>query len=152
MSKIVLASPAPLFDRLLGTGDGSVVEPRLDSAGLKMSLGREISQLFSTKSRLTLAEFMATEVTVLDYGVPDFTALSPSANADMVLMSEVIAKALQAFEPRLSQVGVTLTTDKSSASSAHAAIIAAVTLSGQALRVDFDLAFSASGALTLQPG
>ena len=152
MSQVVLASPSLLFDRLLGAGDGAVIGPRLDSVALKMSLLREVGQLFSTKSRLTLGEFMGDEVTVLDYGLPDFSALSPISQSDMDLMTEVITKALRCFEPRLRQVGVTLTAEKSSARVAHAAILGAVSLSGQALRVNFDLAFSASGTLTLGLG
>jgi len=151
MSTISLASRAPLFDRLLGVGDGFEVEQRMDSSGLRISLARDISQLFSTRSRLTLAEFIRGDVTVLDYGLPDLCAMSPNSQSDMDLMTEVIIKALQCFEPRLRQVGVTLTPEKSVPSAAHASIIAAVILSGQALRVNFDIAFSASGALTLQP-
>jgi len=93
---------------------------------------------------------MQGDITVLDYGLPDFCALSPNSRPDMDLMTETIAKALQHFEPRLSHVAVTLGTENNSETAAHAAIVAAVTLNGRALRVNFDLAFGASGALALQ--
>lgn len=151
MSKLVFACSAPLFDRLLGPDDGSYFEPKLDSLGLKKSLARELAQLFSTKSRLTLAQFQSSELTVLDYGLPDFTALSPTSPNDTTLMAEVMTKCLEKFEPRLSMVLVNVKPDTTSKTSAHASIAAAVTIGRQAVRVDFDLAFTPSGGMRLQP-
>jgi len=151
MSKLVFACSAPLFDRLLGPDDGSSCEPKLDPIGLKKSLAREMAQLFSTKSRLTLAQYQSRELTVLDYGLPDFTALSPDSDSDTTLMSEVVTKCLDKFEPRLSMVLVKVSPDTYSKTSAHASVAAAVMIGRQALRVDFDLAFTPSGGMRLQP-
>jgi len=151
LSKLFLSSATPYFDRLLGLWDGLQVDKTLDAAGLRASLARDIAQLFSTKSRLTIKEFMELEISVLDYGLPDFSALSPNSQSDMDLMSETIAKAFECFEPRLREVVLTLTTESRDSCSVNVAIVAAVTLNGRACRVNFDLAYAASGILTLQP-
>jgi type VI secretion system protein ImpF len=151
MSKLVFACSAPFFDRLLGPDGGSNFEPKLDSVGLKESLAREMAQLFSTKSRLTLDEYQGTDLTVLDYGLPDFTALSPSSEKDTTMMAEVVSKCLEKFEPRLSMVHVTVKPVTSKTTTTHASVVAAVTIGRQALRVDFDLAFTPSGGMRLQP-
>jgi type VI secretion system lysozyme-like protein len=151
MSKLVYASLAPLFDRLLGSDVGTDNDAKLDSVGLKESLAREMGQLFSTKSRLTLQEYLAGELTVLDYGLPDFTALSPASEKDTTLMSEAMTKCLENFEPRLSLVLVTARSDEFSNTTAHATVMASVTIGRQALRVDFDLAFTPSEGMRLLP-
>lgn len=151
MSKLVFACSAPLFDRLMGADGGSYFEPKLDSLGLRESLVREMRQLFSTKSRLTMAQYQKSELTVLDYGLPDFTALSPGSTNDTTLMAEVLTKCLEKFEPRLSMVLVTVKPETGSGTTAHASIAAAVTIGRQALRLDFDLAFTPAGGMRLQP-
>jgi type VI secretion system protein ImpF len=151
MSKLVFACSAPLFDRLLGPDEGSTFEPNLDSHGLKKSLAREIAQLFNTKSGLTMAQYQSSDLTVLDYGLPDFSALSPDSERDTRLMVEVMTKCLEKFEPRLSMVLVTIKPDEDSKSAAHATVMAAVKIGRQALRVDFDLAFTPSEGMRLLP-
>lgn len=151
MSKLVFACAAPLFDRLLGTSDSSEIDTKLDSVGLKQSLAREMGQLFSTKSRLTLSEYLTHELTVLDYGLPDFTTLSPAAENDITLVTEVLTKCLEKYEPRLSMVLVTVKPDAANKTAAHATVMAAVTIDRQALRVDFDVAFTPLGGMRLQP-
>ena len=134
----------------MGPSDGSHVEAKLDSIGLKNSLAREMSQLFSTKSRLTMAQYLSSELSVLDYGLPDFTSLSPVSQKDITLMAEVLTKCLENFEPRLSMVLVNVRPDTVSKTSAHASVAAAVMIGRQALRVDFDLAFTPAGGMRLQ--
>jgi type VI secretion system protein ImpF len=151
MSKLVYASIPPLFDRLFGYVGSTGLEVKLDSVRLKESLIREMGELFSTKSRLTLQEYQASELTVLDYGLPDFTALSPASEKDNILMAEVMTKCLEYFEPRLSMVLVTVNPDEDSNSAAHATVMAAVTIGRQAVRVDFDLAFTPSKGMRLLP-
>lgn len=151
MSKLVFACAAPLFDRLLDTPDITQFDFKLDSFGLKKSLAREMGQLFSTKSRLTVSEYLSHELTVLDYGLPDFTALSPASENDIALVTEVLTKCLDKYEPRLSMVLVTVKPDAANKTAAHATVMAAVTIDRQALRVDFDVAFTPLGGMRLQP-
>jgi len=47
------------------------------------------------------------EMSVLDYGVPDFTALSALSGDDRVKLSAAVAQSISAFEPRLRDVRVT---------------------------------------------
>lgn len=151
MSKLVFACASPFFDRLLGASDSNQVEIKLDSVGLKKSLTREMGQLFSTKSRLTVSEYLTHELTVLDYGLPDFTALSPGSENDIALLAEVLTKCLEQYEPRLSMVLVTVKPNAANKTAADATVMAAVTIGRQALRVDFDVAFTPLGGMRLQP-
>jgi type VI secretion system lysozyme-like protein len=98
-----------------------------------------------------LSEYLTHELTVLDYGLPDFTTLSPAAENDITLVTEVLTKCLEKYEPRLGMVLVTVKPDVANKTTAHATVIAAVTIGRQALRVDFDVAFTPLGGMRLQP-
>jgi type VI secretion system protein ImpF len=47
-----------------------------------------------------------TELTVLEYGIPDLSAFSAGSEEDLVRLSAIISRAVAAFEPRLRQVRV----------------------------------------------
>lgn len=95
-------APAPLFDRLAGS-------PRaLGRAGLRASLVRELGRLLNTRSPLPAGRYLAEPLTVLDYGLPDLLAFSPANPDDHRLVEAVVARAVLAFEPRLSEVRVTV--------------------------------------------
>jgi type VI secretion system protein ImpF len=50
---------------------------------------------------------------VLDYGLPDFSWMSAASGDDRRLLADTIAHKIAAFEPRLTQVRVTLDRDPS---------------------------------------
>ncbi|WP_028311598.1 type VI secretion system baseplate subunit TssE [Derxia gummosa] len=132
------AAPMPLFDRLCSddeTADGAV----LDARGLRQSLAGELSRLLNTRSRLGLAEYADKAATVLDYGLPDFSALSARSADDLAALRDAIAHAIRLFEPRLMHAEVTLTDDPASPQRARVHIDAAVRLGHELRRVRFDL-------------
>jgi type VI secretion system protein ImpF len=55
----------------------------------------------NTRSRLTPTEFLLGTGTAIDYGIPDFLALSARSQADTDLLQSVVALAVKQYEPRL---------------------------------------------------
>ncbi|MDR5880053.1 type VI secretion system baseplate subunit TssE [Caballeronia sp. LZ032] len=95
-------SPMPLFDRLAGDG-----EAQLSGAdALRESVARELGRLFNTRSPLTLDAFAASDGTVLDYGLPDFSDRSLQSAFDREAIAAAVKQAIARFEPRLVNVSV----------------------------------------------
>ena len=105
MPAIVSGSPMPLFDRLAASGEAQLS----GAAALLESIARELGRLVNTRSRLTFAEFVHSDGSVLDYGVPDFSERSLHSGADRDAIAAVIAHAISLFEPRLTNVSVAFT-------------------------------------------
>jgi type VI secretion system protein ImpF len=103
MAELIRGASVPLFDRLLG-GTAPPVGQVLTPAQLELSIGRELSRLMNTRSRLRLREFLEGTGTTLDYGIPDFSALSSRSQSDLDLLQSAITKAIKLFEPRLKNV------------------------------------------------
>ncbi|MDR5758677.1 type VI secretion system baseplate subunit TssE [Caballeronia sp. LZ035] len=98
----VSGSPMPLFDRLAGDG-----EAQLSGAdALRESVARELGRLFNTRSPLTLDAFAASDGTVLDYGLPDFSDRSLQSAPDREAIAAAVKQAITRFEPRLVNVSV----------------------------------------------
>jgi type VI secretion system protein ImpF len=147
MPALVSATALPLFDRLTGRVEGAVDGAMLDAIGIRQSLERELFTLLNTRSPLTIGEFLARDLTVIDYGLPDFTTLSVQSEADRGRLADVLLKALAVFEPRLSRVHVAVRARESNPMAAVVSIQAAVVLGRELRRVDFELAASAQGLL-----
>jgi len=107
MSELVRGSPVPLFDRLSSAqgSDGSR-QQLLTPEQLEVSIGRELSRLMNTRSRLSPSEFAASTGTTLDYGIPDISALSPKSHPDLDLLQATVKQAIHHYEPRLNGVTV----------------------------------------------
>jgi type VI secretion system protein ImpF len=107
MSELVRGASVPLFDRLSSrhetTGD---MRQLLSPEDLQASIGRELSRLMNTRSRLTPAEFVQGTGTAIDYGIPDFLALSARSQAQADLLESTVALAVKQYEPRLKDVTV----------------------------------------------
>ncbi len=88
---------APLLDRLCG--DAAAVTPDLQS--WVASIRAEIVRLFSTRSRLGLEAYAAGPLTVIDYGLPDFSGLDTSSRRDLDRLRGALRHAVEQFEPRL---------------------------------------------------
>lgn len=139
MSKAIVASFVPLFDRLTGSLDASLDGRLLDGAGLQRSLQLDLTRLFNVRNALTIQQYLACEPSVLHYGLPDTLSLSPKSELDLDLWSAVLLHCIAMFEPRLSHVQVKVTQDLSKPYGANATIAAAVTLGMQLCRVNFDV-------------
>lgn len=99
---------APLFDRLRATKSAAEPQPlaTLSRRELHESIRRELSGLLNVRSPLAADRYCNQPLTVLDYGIPDLTALSPRNSDDAKRLSRFVARAIAAFEPRLQAVEV----------------------------------------------
>src|SRR4029077_11608679 len=85
-----------LFDRLVDTEPESQKEVRplriLDKAGLKESVRRELGRLLNTRCPIPLAPLA--ERTVINYGIPDFSSLSPHSMDDRNRLEQWMREAI----------------------------------------------------------
>ena len=95
---------ALLFDRLVDFYPGvDEEEPPfriLNRAELKASIRRELERLLNTRCSLSLHRVSEEERTVINYGIPDFSSLSPQNADDHALIGSIIGQTITAFEPR----------------------------------------------------
>ena len=114
ISRIVLS----VLDRLLDDDPQSSHEQPLDeSVQLKLiqqAIRRDLENLLNTRSRCTAwsAEFGQLENSLVNYGLPDFTAAGLNAAANPDVLVEAIHKAIELFEPRLTDVRIRHVTDQ----------------------------------------
>jgi type VI secretion system protein ImpF len=77
----------------------------LDKQGLKQSIRREMGRLLNTRCPIPLAS-PSEERTVINYGIPDFSSLSPNSNDHRSKLENWIRDAIVSYEPRLVDVRV----------------------------------------------
>jgi type VI secretion system protein ImpF len=78
-----------------------------DVRALKESVRRELGRLLNTRRHARSGSGAGEDgLTVLDYGLPDFSPLSASSGDDQNRLAAEVAAAIAAFEPRLSGVRV----------------------------------------------
>jgi len=101
---------ALLFDRLVDLDPRQAVEQHplrvLDRDGLRESVRREVARLLNTRTPLPPSGLEGRERTVLEYGLPDFSARytrDPGARAELAREME---RCIEAYEPRLRGVRV----------------------------------------------
>ena len=98
------------FDRRSYGKETSEDEPRslwkLNDVQLKESIRQNLEWLLNSRTQLTKEEFDREELTVMDYGIPDFATYAPKSVEDQKLLSRSIRRALTVFEPRLKDVTV----------------------------------------------
>jgi type VI secretion system protein ImpF len=103
---------ASLIDRLvdLEPKSGSEVRPlrTLSTEGLKSSVRRDLARLLNTRTSLPAHRFDTQELTVIDYGIPDFGAYWTTDENDQAFLADRIARSISTFEPRLQEVKVTV--------------------------------------------
>jgi len=110
--KPVAGGRALLFERLADDEPRSPEEEAqpfrvLDVRALRESVRAELSRLLNTRRhgrRGGAADGGA--MTVLDYGLPDFSSLSAASGEDQRRLAAEVAAAVAAFEPRLRDVRV----------------------------------------------
>jgi len=110
--KPVQGARIPLFERLTDLHPNELTESTplriftLEQLG--ESVRREIVRLLNTRC---LSKDR--NGSVLDYGLPDFSWMNAANGDDRRLLAETIARKIAAFEPRLTQIRVTLDRDPS---------------------------------------
>jgi type VI secretion system protein ImpF len=109
-SKPVFYARASLVDRLVDLRPRAKAEERplrtLSREGYRESLRRNLSWILNTRTSIPADVFEREELTVLEYGIPDFGGYSPENSEHQELMARRISKALRAYEPRLQDVEV----------------------------------------------
>jgi type VI secretion system lysozyme-like protein len=111
-SRLYPGARALLFERLVDLDPRIAHEPQpfrtLTIPELRASVRREVERLLNTRCAASAGALEGRERTVLDYGIPDFSALSPQRAEDRQRLARQITQAITAFEPRLRQVRVTV--------------------------------------------
>lgn len=85
----------PLFDRLAASADEA---PPFDREALAESVRQELARLLDTRRARPL---LPRPLTVLDYGIADWSALHARRSDDRRTLMREIRAAVQHFEPRL---------------------------------------------------
>ena len=140
-------SRASLLDRLIDAAPLQRREPRplrtMDRPDIRAAIARDLGWLLNTRTPLTAEEFEARELTVIDYGVPDFGKGSPASVRDQKLRANLTEKAIRVFEPRLRDVKVSITTDMDSERSLRMTIEAVMVGDDLAEPVSFETIYDA---------
>jgi len=102
----------PLFDRLVDRSrllhaDLTPVRT-LDRGGVRKSVRRELEQLFNTRCPIPSHRLGTRERSVVDYGIPDFSTFHARNPDDQKRIAAILKKAIEAYEPRLADVKVTM--------------------------------------------
>ena len=107
--KPITGARALLFDRLVDVPDWNEQEQPLrilNREQLKASVRRELDRLLNTRCSIPLHLLAEEERSVINYGIPDFSSLSPHNADDHVLIASIVGQTITAFEPRLRNVRV----------------------------------------------
>lgn len=110
VSKTVFKARASLIDRLVDHNPRSKRERRplrtLSRKKLKESLQRDLVWLLNTRTSLPASRFDKRDLTVIDYGIPDFGTYYTANEADRERLIKRLIRAISFFEPRLQKVKV----------------------------------------------
>lgn len=145
MSELVYSMAAPLFDRLADHGaetDGGNLRT-LDA--IQGSIGRELHRLFNTRSSLDPGDYEQGDATVLEYGVPDFSALSAQDALGLERLEASLLLAVERYEPRLTDVTVSVVPTKHRHDFAQVHIGAQARVGVELRRVDFEMLLGEPG-------
>lgn len=140
MSRLIPGGPVPLFDKL--DQRATVTEHTdqvLDIDGVEASVVRELRRLLNSRSPVPLSAYVDTRLTVLDYGIPDYGAHSAQSEADRRRVAAAIRHAIEAFEPRLSDVDVSLVDGATGKTIALFCIAASLHVANTVRRINFTL-------------
>ena len=125
----IRGSALPLFDRLEQEGPESEGERRVeDSDAVRESVRQELARLLNTRAARRGPLEPLVEGTVLDYGLPDFSALTPASEADRNRLARMVAARIAAHEPRLRDIRVEIGPDPASPRSVIGAIAAVLVI------------------------
>ncbi|MBI2771768.1 MAG: type VI secretion system baseplate subunit TssE [Burkholderiales bacterium] len=130
----------PLFDRLSSSESlGSAGAYLLSPEQLEASIARELSRLFNTRCRLMPSQYKESTGTVIDYGIPDFSALSPRRGEDRELLESALTRAVSFYETRLANVSVKVASVPQRGDTAIATVSGDVMIGLKAQRMSFAL-------------
>ncbi len=70
------------------------------------SIVKNLANIFNTRSQTPAEIYDTSKLTVLDFGIPDFSHYSPENDDDVALIAKRLKKAIVSFEPRLTDVSI----------------------------------------------
>ena len=140
---------APLFDRLFDfePREHEETHPRRVHGWTAVvdSIRVELSRLLNTRCAVSLDGLREQPRTVVNYGLPDFTTLSPTSDRDRERLAVLIAEAVGAYEPRLRTPRVVVAVDPERPRALRLALHATLTLEGLTEPVSFPLQIESAG-------
>ena len=139
MPGIAPASVVPLFDRLGSSIPGATHGRHLDAVGLGISLVLDLERLLNSRSSLTFEQFLVSEGSVLDYGLPEFGWMSPRSLSDRALLGLAIKRAIELYEPRIQSVRVEVNPGDLGPFSTQFSLVGVVSLGATAVRAELNL-------------
>ena len=101
-----------VLDRLLDDDPGNSVELPLDENQklrmIQLYVRRDIQDLLNTRYRCVAwpPELEELSDSLINYGIPDFTAASLNASQDVDILIAAIRRAIALFEPRLTELRI----------------------------------------------
>ncbi len=112
VAKTFFKARASLIDRMEDHHPRSKREQRplrtLSRKKLRESVQRDLTWLLNTRTSLPASRFDKRELTVIDYGIPDFGAYHTGSEADRERLIQRLIRALSFFEPRLKKVSISV--------------------------------------------
>lgn len=106
------AAAVPLFERLTDRSPEQPREPRplrtLSYPELMRSVQKEVARLLNTRGGHTVAALFGQERSVVDYGATDLLWVNPYDPESLHVFCRLMEQTVEAFEPRLRGVGVSI--------------------------------------------
>lgn len=149
----------PLFDRFFPDGGGgrgavSVLEwhaARNDGmertvSPLERSIEQELARLLNTRCACPLDELATRERSVIDYGLPDYSALYTANVTDQKRLAVLVRDTIAAFEPRLREVEVEVARIPNSRTALRVTVAGMVLVEGRLEPVRFNVNANDEGA------
>ena len=148
-TRLPFRARASLIDRLVDVNPRVSREARplrtLNRDELKTAIARDLTWLFNTRSPHPHRHYDQRELTVIDYGIPDFGAMWTDSPDDRTLLVQRLERAVAAFEPRLDQVRVEVVTDRINEKRLRVQIAAVMPWEGLREPVSFETMFHHDG-------
>lgn len=136
----------PLFERFGGAEAGPAFLPwhaarrdgmELALSSLERSIGAELGRLLNTRCAASAAQLAGRERSVLDYGLPDYSAFYTGSVEDQRRLRALVQSTVEAFEPRLRELEVEVALPGNSRQALDVTIRARVMLEGTLEPVSF---------------
>lgn len=132
---------ASLLDRLLDDRPWAKSEyvtlSRYSIDKYKESIRRDLTILLNTRSSSPMEEFDKNNLTVIDYGVPDFANYSMEYSDDLELIARRLVHAIRCFEPRLRNPAVLIEPEASDEKSLVLTISAELLIQEEKVHISF---------------
>ena len=109
-SRSPLEARATIIERLIDYDPKTPSEAcplrTLNKGKLKYSILKNLEWILNSRSSIPAHLYDERELTVIEYGMPDFGSYSPENAEDRALLEKRIERCISVFEPRLQEVRV----------------------------------------------